>query len=127
MHKLKLPAIVLFLVAAILTILSCDDRNIVEPRFYDADLVAEFDGQVLRFGLPFECNVYLFLIGSAGEVVKVFYDGDLMAAGGYQVDFDWRDDNGHKLPDGVYCLLLLAGDYRKMTCFEYDDPEDYLP
>ena len=119
MHKFKLPAIVLFLAISILTILSCDDRNIVEPRFYDAELVAEFNGQVIRFGLPETGIVCLYLLGSAGQVVKVYYDCELMAAGAYQADFDGRDDNGHKLPDGVYCFLLIFRDYRKMTCFEY--------
>ena len=60
-------------------------------------------------------------------MVKVYYDCELMAAGAYQADFDGRDDNGHKLPDGVYCFLLRAYGRAVMACFEYDGPEDYLP
>lgn len=131
MHKFKLPAIALFLVVSVLTLLSCDDRNIVEPRFYDADklgvTIHGFNGHAYAFGLPDACPVGLYLLGSAGQVVRVFYDGEQLAAGTHYVNFDERDDNGDKLQDGVYCFLLRACGYAAMACFEYDDREDNLP
>jgi len=109
----------------------CDDYNIVEPRFFEDvqnndQSQLEYDNYLFRVSLPRACVIGLYLLGSAGEVIEVVYEGYL-PAGVHYFEFDWRDENGHKYPDGVYCSLLLGDGFKCMKCVEYDDPEDYLP
>ena len=131
MSRIKSIYISLLMIFAALVINGCDDRNIVEPRFYDADEISDrvpvIDGERIGFAIPYVSTVSFCLLGSAGEVIVMFYDNEILAAGSYTVDFDWRDANGNKYPDGLYCLLLRACGQISMGCFEYDDPEDNLP
>jgi len=122
--------ILLFICLAIL-LLNCDDYNIVEPRFYENvqsnnQSWLEYENYLLRVSLPHDCMIGLYLLGSAGEVIEVVYEGHVHA-GVHYFEFDWRDVNGHKYPDGIYCSLLLGDGFKCMKCVEYDDPEDYLP
>jgi len=81
----------------------------------------------IRFEIPEACEVDLYLIGGAGQIIKVFSENEHLDAGIHAVSFNWRDENGRKYPDGVYCWLLRAGDSEWFRCFKYDDLEDYLP
>ncbi|MCP4584108.1 MAG: hypothetical protein GY839_21045 [candidate division Zixibacteria bacterium] len=128
MSRYKLLHFAFILMFPVVIMLGCDDYNIVEPRFYESadvkDRVRLIDGDRIGFDLSYVCEVDCYLLGSAGEVIEVFYENELLNPGDYTIDFDWRDDNGNIYPDGVYCFFVRACDDIVMNCFDYDEPED---
>ena len=130
MPRLSKTILLSILAFTFITLLSCDKYNIVEPRLYDDEDVDNqylhyFDGSI-RFAIPEAAHVVLYITGSAGNIIKIL-DFGALGAGYHSYPWDWRDDNGEKYPDGVYCLYLIAGDFNYRRCVDYDDPEDYLP
>jgi len=127
-HRIICFILIVLLIAIFYS--GCDDYNIVEPRFYEGEYIKNMElitGETtIYFAIPEASVIGLYLIGSAGEVIEVIYEGYL-SAGIHSFEFDWRDENGDKYPDGIYCFFLRADEFKRMDCFEYDDPEDYLP
>ena len=130
MPRLSKTILLSILAFTFITLLSCDKYNIVEPRFYDVtdieEIYSENDTVLFQFALPSASNVVCYLIGSAGNIIQVFYLGPT-AAGYHYVNWNWRDSDGNKYPEGLYCFILITsyGEYRH--CFEHHDPEEYLP
>lgn len=124
------PLLLSLLGIILLSLISCDKYNIVEPRFYDAGFVNEgetiFNDGIFKYGLPYACHVYFYLTGSAGNIAKVFVNED-QAAGYHEIIWNWRDDDGNKFPEGLYCITIIAGELSEIRCFEHHDLEDNLP
>jgi hypothetical protein len=62
---------------------------------------------MVRFELPGTARVQLSLVNIAGSRVRLLNDG-VMRAGEYRVLWDGRNDQGQKVPSGVYFLKLEA-------------------
>jgi len=59
----------------------------------------------LRFDLPASGHARLLLIESSGRLLRTLYDGQA-PPGRTRVDWDGRDGNGRRAPNGVYFLRL---------------------
>lgn len=114
----------------IISFTSCDDYNIVEPRFFDADEVEDVSirhfGQSIAYCLPVDSHVEIIFMGGAGNIIDVLVNEN-QAAGNHSIDWNWRDDDGIKYPNGVYCFLINAGNWTEMSCVYYEDDEGNLP
>src|SRR5258705_1464885 len=65
-------------------------------------------GTTLRFGLPKESDVSLRAYDVTGRVVRVIAERR-MAAGEQRITWDFRDDQGHMVPAGLYLVKMRVG------------------
>jgi Tol biopolymer transport system component len=67
---------------------------------------------VIQFQLPEARQVLLTVYNGLGQEVRTLASGGF-AAGQHQVVWDARDDNGNRVPSGIYLYRLQAGDLVK--------------
>jgi hypothetical protein len=60
----------------------------------------------IRFGLKAPSNVSLKIFNVQGQLVKTLRDDTFVQAGEYQESWNGTDNNGNKVPSGVYFLKL---------------------
>lgn len=89
------------------------------PLFcYSAYPNPAMDNILFRFKVPSiiisqsRCLVTLQIIDSYNTVVKTLINEDMYPGHRYRV-WDLNDDNGNRVPPGMYRALITAGDYAK--------------
>jgi len=125
MHR---PYFLTLLIAVVLTIIclaNCDSYNIVEPRFYSEEDIVDVQWEDashtwlnISFTLPFARPYKLYVLGSAGNIVRS-YEG-MGNTGLNVITWDGKDNNGGRVEKGVYAILLKAGNLKTVTWFEID-------
>jgi len=65
----------------------------------------------IGFELPLRLPVRLEVFDAQGRLVRIIADGEF-TAGSHTVDWDLRDQGGHRARPGVYLYRLVAGTYR---------------
>jgi hypothetical protein len=140
-RRVFLACLLIGIAVASFCLLSCDSYKIVESRFYsekditDVPTCDEYEGgwhdricwgdksqKQLSILFSFEedpSHVRLYILGSAGNVVKILVD-ELCGAGSHMVNWDGRDKEGRKIEDGVYGVSLQAGSTKWVIWFEID-------
>jgi hypothetical protein len=124
-YRSYLAHLLIAVTMAIFCFASCDSYNIVEPRFYSEEDIVDVQWEDashrrlnIAFTLPEALPYQLYILGSAGEVVRS-YKG-MGCAGLNVITWDRKDSNGEEVEDGVYAVSLKAGEYKSVYWFEID-------
>jgi hypothetical protein len=124
-HKSYIAHLLIAVTMVVFCFASCDNYNIVEPRFYSEDDVVDVQWAdashkwiAIAFTLPYASPYKVYVLGSAGNVV-CSYEG-MGDVGVNVVIWDVRDKNGGRVDKGVYAILLRAGIFKALTWFEID-------
>jgi flagellar basal-body rod modification protein FlgD len=78
----------------------------------ESNLLSVTGGVVDVFGgmeVSENCKIEVYIINDQGQQVRM-YDWGLTQAGTYDLNWDGRDNNGAKVPDGVYKFQVTAKD-----------------
>ncbi len=67
----------------------------------------------IRFQLPEQTTVRLVVYNTLGQTVKVLVNGAL-SGGEYRVQWDGTNEDGAKVPSGIYFYELRAGDWQQI-------------
>jgi len=62
----------------------------------------------IPFSLANKSEVKIIIYNTRGQVVKDFALGE-KNAGNYRIEWDGTDNNGKAVPNGIYCLRMVAG------------------
>jgi len=127
----------LFLLLLMISLAGCDDRNIVEPRFFDEVINEELPlydengeeiprppkkikieepawcethpGQlILSFVLADRYDISFYVMGTAGNVIITLYEGS-SGGGTHELCWGMKDYNGNRITDEEFYLLLRGG------------------
>jgi|WetSurMetagenome_2_1015567.scaffolds.fasta_scaffold378053_2 hypothetical protein len=114
--KCELILIGIVLLASILWGLSCDDRNIVEPRFSsDNDTEPIFNHEQYQDSIVFGVDVWestyvdAIIINDSGEIIKDIYHQNL-PPGSYRYAWKYIDNNGNTVENGNYCYSYWSNE-----------------
>lgn len=67
-------------------------------------------GTKIRFDLPEPSRVFMSIYDPAGRLVRSLIDGERYGVGGWEREWDGRNEAGDPVPSGVYfCVLEAAG------------------
>ena len=64
----------------------------------------------IKYGLPKSCDVSIKIYNVAGQCIKTLAHST-QDAGIYEIEWNGEDNSNRKLPQGVYFLRMVAGDY----------------
>jgi hypothetical protein len=124
-YKSYLAHLLIAVTMAIFCFASCDSYNIVEPRFYSEEDIVDVQWEDashtwlnISFTLPFAGPYKLYVLGSAGNIVRS-YEG-MGNTGLNVITWDRKDNNGGRVEKGVYAILLKADNLKTVTWFEID-------
>ncbi len=67
----------------------------------------------IRFWLPEQTTVRLVVYNTLGQTVKVLVN-DALTGGEYRVQWDGTNENGARVPSGIYFYELRAGDWQQI-------------
>jgi len=127
----------LFLLLLMIFLAGCDNRNIVEPRFFEEVTNGELPlydengdeiprppkkikieepiwcethpGQlILPFILADNCDISFHVLGTPGNVIITLYEG-ILNGGTHELFWDMKDYNGNRITDEKFYLLLRGG------------------
>jgi hypothetical protein len=62
----------------------------------------------IPFSLANKSEVKIIIYNTRGQVVKDFALGE-KNAGNYRIEWDGTDNNGKAVPNGIYCIRMIAG------------------
>lgn len=62
----------------------------------------------IPFSLANKSEVKIIIYNTRGQVVKDFVLGE-KNAGNYRIEWDGTDNNGKAVPNGIYCIRMIAG------------------
>jgi hypothetical protein len=65
---------------------------------------------IIKYSLPSDCEVKLFVYNLLGERVKTLVD-EPKSAGNYEIRWEGKDDQGKELASGVYLYRLQTGKF----------------
>ena len=65
---------------------------------------------VIAFDVPETADVRVWVTDYRGASVVTLMDEELLEPDHYTIRWPWTDDDGHRVPDGLYYLHLTAGD-----------------
>lgn len=67
----------------------------------------------IQFSLPSTQKVSLVIYDITGQEVNRLIDYDLLNPGNYNLEWNGKDGNGHKVTSGIYIARMIAGSYMK--------------
>jgi hypothetical protein len=124
-HKSYFAHLLIAVTMVIFCFAGCDSYNIVEPRFYSEEDIVDVQWEDvshtwlnISFTLPFASPYKLYVLGSAGNIVRS-YEG-VGNIGLNVITWDGKNNNGDRVDKGVYAILLRAGKFKTLTWFEID-------
>ena len=65
----------------------------------------------IRFSIGGQENVKLVIYDIIGQQVRTLINGDSYGAGFHAVNWNGLDNNGQKVPSGMYIYRIKAGDF----------------
>ena len=83
-----------------------DGRVVVRNRVFSPVCVCDQASALLEFRLRRADRVTASIVGSSDEEVRRLIEGERLARGTHQLEWDGRDDAGAVVPDGPYRLRL---------------------
>jgi flagellar hook assembly protein FlgD len=67
----------------------------------------------IRFALPHRARVNLRVFDTLGRTMKVLVEEEL-GPGAYAITWEGRDDDGHRVPSGVYYCRFRSVNYSRV-------------
>ncbi len=124
--KKSIWLILLTTILITIALLSCDKRNITEPRLAgDDDITGRYylfpdqDSVLFMISVPREIFVYACVIDNSGRLVKSVYNQNLQA-GNWSFIWNFTDNAGQMVDEGFYAFYHRQGNYYENTeWFEY--------
>ncbi len=122
--KKAISALILTAFLLSIAVISCDKRNITEPRLaHDGDIYYYWypEGDTIAFALdiPVSSYVYACVINNSGGLVRSVYD-EYMEPGIYGFHWDLRDNSGQLVDEGYYAFYFRADFYEDIAWVKYE-------
>jgi len=87
------------------------DKNIIETKLYSISPNPFFKKVKIQYSLKNDEHVKIEICNLSGRVIKRVLNS-IQKKGRHSIFWDGKDDSGKNLPNGVYILRFVAGNYK---------------